>query len=211
MLLLTVPVGLLSTNCYIVACDDTREAAVIDPGDEASEILEKINDNNLHVKYIINTHAHWDHIGANNALKLETKAEVLLHKNDVDILQDEFRNLAGFLGVTETASEVDVLLSDGDIVEIGESISFEVLHTPGHTPGSICLLGKDILFSGDTLFSGSIGRTDLPGGSYKNIISSVNEKIKNLPEHLEIYPGHGPKTSVKEEKENNPFLKESSF
>lgn len=206
MLLLTVPVGLLSTNCYIIACNNTKEAAVIDPGDEAPKILEKINQYNLKVKYIINTHGHWDHIGANNALKLETKADILLHKDDVNMLQDEFKNLAGYLGVTDPVPDADKLLADGEIIRISENISFEVLHTPGHTPGSICLLSKDILFSGDTIFSGSIGRSDLPGGSYQTILNSVNEKIKNLPEHLEVYPGHGPKTNIKEEKENNPFF-----
>ena len=207
MFLLTLPVGALSTNCYILACENTLEAAIIDPGDEPDRILNQINENKLTIKYIINTHGHWDHIGAVESIKNKVGAEILIHKEDNHMLQDEHKNLAGLLGITEPAPKADMLLKEEDTIEVGDSIKLNVLHTPGHTPGSMCLLSDNCIFTGDTVFTGSVGRTDLPGGSYETIVDSVRNKIKILPDELVVYPGHGPKTTIKAEKENNPFFK----
>lgn len=198
----TVQVGSLATNCYIVACEETKEAVVIDPGAEGKKILTIITKENLKVKYIINTHGHWDHIGANNFMKEKTKAQLAIHEEDAVILHKSSLDI----GDGGQASEADKLLKDGDVISFGKNIELKVLHTPGHSPGSICLLGQDKLFSGDTVFAGSIGRTDFPGGSYKTIMESIQTKIMPLEDSLTVYPGHGPQTSIKKEKEVNPYF-----
>ncbi|MBZ4688027.1 MAG: hydroxyacylglutathione hydrolase [Clostridia bacterium] len=207
MILHKVQVGSLATNCYIIACKDTKEAVVIDPGDEAEKILSVITKENLKVKYIINTHGHWDHIGADRPLKEHTNADLLIHEEDAEALQEGSKNLSMYMGESAQAPKADKLLREGDIIKFGNKMELKVLHTPGHTPGSICLVGQEILFSGDTVFAGSIGRTDLPGGSYNTIMESIQQKIMPLEDTFTVYPGHGPQTSMKEEKESNPYFK----
>lgn len=201
-------VGPIETNCYIVSCPKTKEAVVIDPGDEGERILEFIKDEQLNVKFIINTHGHHDHIGANKDIKDATKAQLLVHEKDGDMLIDPNKNLSKYMGINTVEPGADQKLQDGDTVTFGD-LSFKVIHTPGHTPGGICLFSKDnkICFTGDTLFNGSVGRTDLPGGSYATLMKSIRERLVTLSNEVAIYPGHGPKSTIGDEKAINPFLK----
>ena len=195
----TVTVGMLKTNCYILADNGTGTGIIIDPGDEAEKISAAVREADLDVKYIINTHAHYDHIGAVLKLKDEFGAEILVHEADGPMLEDPTLNLSFNKPKIKAAGvKPDKLLNEGDIVTAGK-IELKVIHTPGHTPGSICLLGKDYIFTGDTLFAGAVGRTDLPGGSHKSIVESIQTKLKTLPDNLKVYPGHGPSTTIGEE------------
>jgi len=187
-------VGMLGTNCFLVADAESGEALIIDPGfdreSEAKAILKEIERNSLRIKYIVNTHGHTDHIGGNRTLKELTKAPILIHEYDAPMLSNP---------------SADRKLHDGDIIEIG-SIKLRVIHTPGHSKGSIILLGTDAVFSGDTLFAGSIGRYDLLGGSLEEIKESLRNKLLILPDYLKVYPGHGPVSTIGEERRSNPFL-----
>lgn len=198
-------VGSLQTNCYILGCMQTKAAMVIDPGDEGERILEIINNDGYKLKKIINTHGHWDHIGANKYLKEKTGAEIYIHEADKDFLENDQLNLVAWVAKGEKTSKADALLKDRDEITLGDLI-IEVIHTPGHTPGCISLKVKNLLFTGDTLFAGSIGRTDLPGGNYKGIIVSLKTKLVPLDDHLDVLPGHGPKSNLGYEKRNNPYL-----
>lgn len=192
MILETIPVGMLAANCYILGCKDTKEGVVIDPGGDASKILYKIEKLDLTIKYIILTHGHDDHIGAIDEIKEKTNAPIAIHKLDKEILEGE-NKLA------------DLYLKDGDILPIG-SIELEIIHTPGHSPGGICIFTEGIVFTGDTLFAGSIGRTDFYKGSMEQILSSIRNKLFVLPENTKVYPGHGPSSSIAREKNTNPFF-----
>ncbi|NLO90255.1 MAG: MBL fold metallo-hydrolase [Clostridia bacterium] len=204
----TIIVGKLHTNCYIFFDPETREGAVIDPGSQGDKILDYIDQSKIKVKYIINTHGHYDHIGADLFLKEKLGAEILIHGKDAAMLKDPMLNLSFYDDVSEIGGIVpDRLLKEGDTISVG-NISFKVLHTPGHTPGSICLLSQREIFTGDTLFECSVGRTDLPGGSFKQLKDSLKNKILNLPDHLIVYPGHGPSTTMEHEKKLNPYLKQ---
>ncbi|WP_110952861.1 MBL fold metallo-hydrolase [Anaerosinus massiliensis] len=198
-------VGQLSVNCYIVSCENTKEAMVIDPGDEAEAILDKIEKAQLDVKYIVNTHGHADHIGANTLVQNKTNAVIAIHGEDAPMLDNATLNLSAYIGQSVTSKRADRILQDGDTITIGD-IAFSVLHTPGHTKGGICLLNEDVLFSGDTLFSESIGRTDFPGGSMQTIIDSIQKKLLPLPDHTKVYPGHGSCTTIGWERVHNQFL-----
>ncbi len=205
MKIIAMEVGSLGTNCYIVYCEQSRKAAVIDPGGDASAIISRITQENLVVEYIINTHGHADHIAANAKVKEATGAMILIHQADADMLTSAHRNLSAFMGGGITGGAAGRILKDGDTIEIG-SIRFKVLHTPGHTPGGISLLTDNILFSGDTLFAESIGRTDFPGGSFRQLIQSIKEKLMVLPDDVTVYPGHGPQTTIGWERKMNPFI-----
>jgi hydroxyacylglutathione hydrolase len=216
-----LPVGMLQCNCSILGDPETREAIVIDPGDEVDRILAVIAKYDLKVRAILNTHAHIDHVGGLRKLHEATSAPVFMHREDLEL----YRRLdvqAQWLGVRPPAmTEVDQFLREGDTVRWG-GYEARVLHTPGHTPGSISLYvpleeaagqrmaGKageaPWLFAGDTLFAGSIGRTDLWGGSMPAILNSIREKVLALPDETIVFPGHGPATTVGEERETNPFL-----
>ncbi len=202
-------VGSLSTNCYVVWCSKTREAIVIDPGfdrqGEAEEVLGILKGNGLKVKFIVGTHGHPDHTCGNGAVKEATGASILIHEKDANMLNEQGKRLAELFGFRVNSPTADRLLKDGDAVRFGQE-ALRVLHTPGHSPGSVSLVGADCVFTGDTLFAGSIGRVDLPGGSGKEMMRSLLEKLAILPDRFVVYPGHGPKSTVGEEKRSNPFL-----
>ena len=202
-----LPVGMLQCNCSIFGDESTHEAIVIDPGDEIVSILEVVARHGLKVKAIVITHAHIDHIGGAQKLKLATGAPVYMNANDVE-LQQMMDVQAGWLGVaTPEAVAIDVAAKDGDMLKFGAT-EMHVLHTPGHTQGSICLWmpAEAKLVAGDTLFRGGIGRTDLPGGDGRQILVSIHEKLLGLPGETVVYPGHGESTTIAREKRSNPFL-----
>ena len=206
----SMTVGILATNCYLLLCDDTRESLIIDPGfsiEEANTVLERIRRSRAKVKYIVNTHGHFDHISGNGLLKDTLKAEILIHKDDACMLTDPSRNLSYMLGLTVLSPRPDRLLEDGEKIEVGE-LQLIVMHTPGHTEGSISLFCKEenAVFTGDTLFAGSVGRTDLPGASLRKLLKSLNERLLKLPDETIVYPGHGGKTTIGRERRTNPFL-----
>ena len=204
-------VGPIETNCYIVVCEKTPEAIIIDPGfgkSEAKAFLDEIKERSLKIKYIVNTHGHDDHTSGNTILKEATNAKILIHEADVQMLawhhQTHYSRPA--IGKTKPPA-ADQLLKEGDIIEIGD-IKLTVIHTPGHTKGSISLHSQNdnVAFTGDTLFAQSIGRTDLPGGSYPDIMRSLKTKLAKLPDQTVVYPGHGETTTIGKEKKSNPFL-----
>jgi len=202
-----LPVGSLQCNCSVVGDEISREAIVIDPGDEIESIVEILRSHNLTLKQIVVTHAHIDHVGGAMKLKAATGAPILLNENDTTLLK-MLDVQAAWLGMRSPGEvTIDRSLREGDTVRAG-SHEAQVIHTPGHTEGSICLLfaPEKTLIAGDTLFAGSIGRTDLPGGSYKKIIDSLHGKLLALPDETTVIPGHGPTTTIGEERESNPFL-----
>ncbi|MEK7397586.1 MAG: MBL fold metallo-hydrolase [Candidatus Poribacteria bacterium] len=204
MIVYTFQLGPMEANCYLLECEKTLSAIVIDPGDEADVILDIISDRKLKLEFIINTHGHIDHISANNDLKKKTSAKLCIHRLDADIIVDPQKNLSSFIGKPISSLPPDRILEDGDIIESG-TIKLKVIHTPGHSPGSISLLADDAIFTGDLLFAGGIGRYDFPGSSYEQIMDSL-KKITELDDNLIVYPGHGFNTTIGEEKESNPFL-----
>jgi hydroxyacylglutathione hydrolase len=209
MILESFPVGPLACNCTILGDEDTREAIVIDPGDEIRRIYGRIKDLGFTLKQILVTHAHIDHIGGAVKLKRLTGAPIFLNENDLPLLK-MMEAQASWLGVQapETAAP-DESLKDGLVVGL-EKFPAQVIHTPGHTQGSVCLhfAPINLLVAGDTLFAGSIGRTDLPGGNYQQIINSIRSRVLALPDDTQVLPGHGPATTIGEERGNNPFLRE---
>lgn len=202
-------VGSLDTNCYWVWCNKSKEAVVIDPGfdqrEEAKKVLDIVKEYDLNVKFIVNTHGHPDHTSGNGAMKDATGAPILIHKLDAKMLSAAGRKFMALFGVKATSLVADGFLEEGAVIRFGESV-LRVLHTPGHSPGSISLVGSDCVFTGDTLFAGSIGRVDLPGGSGREILQSLRGKLAVLPDEFVVYPGHGPRSTVEEEKRSNPFL-----
>jgi hydroxyacylglutathione hydrolase len=202
-----LPVGPLQCNCSIIGDEQTREAMVIDPGDDVEQVLELIRKHNLQVKQIVITHAHIDHVGGAMKLRAATGAPVLLNPNDYALLK-MLDVQAAWLGVAAPEKvEIDQGIGQADAVKAGSLVG-QVLHTPGHTEGSICLYfpAETMLIAGDTLFAGSIGRTDLPGGSFEKILHSLHDRVLALPDETVVVPGHGPLTRIGEERESNPFL-----
>jgi glyoxylase-like metal-dependent hydrolase (beta-lactamase superfamily II) len=198
----------MAVNCYIVGCEETNEVAVIDPGGNARGILRVLESNGLKAVYIINTHGHIDHIGANRAIKDATGAKVLIHKNDAKMLTNAVSNFSFMMGRQVTSPPAEQFIDEGDIIKIGNTVELKVIHTPGHSPGGICLMTDNIIFSGDTLFYGSIGRTDFPGGSYRDLISNIKNKLLCYDDDVVVYPGHGPATTIGFERKRNPFLRD---
>ncbi len=204
MLLERIEVGPFISNCYLVACPETREAVIIDPGAEGKFIIKRVRELGLKVKYIINTHAHIDHVGANGEVKDAFNVPILVHAADASLYRSPQASMALFMGQGKIAPP-DQTLQEEDVLETG-TLKIKVLETPGHTPGGISLDINGVLFTGDTLFAGSIGRTDFPGGSYRQIIKSIRDKILIYPDNTEVFPGHGPPTTVGDERVYNPFL-----
>ncbi|HEU5394671.1 MAG TPA: MBL fold metallo-hydrolase [Candidatus Methylomirabilis sp.] len=198
-------VGPLESNSYLVVDEATREAALVDPGMESEPIADLLTRERLTVTAIINTHGHFDHVFGNAYFKAKAGAPLLMHRADLELVK-RLEEQSLYFGFRATPSpSPDRFLEEGDEVRVGE-IRLRVLHTPGHSPGGICLVTEGAAFVGDTLFAGSIGRTDLPGGSAEELLTSIREKLLVLPDETVLYPGHGPATTIGHERRHNPFL-----
>lgn len=198
--------GQMGTNCYVVWDENTLEAAVIDPGFEDQRINDIINENKLKVKYILLTHGHFDHLGGVNQIKKLTGAKVLIHENDADCLLDPRRNLSVLAGMSMVLDPADSYLKETETISLGEVV-IQVIHTPGHSKGGVCLLAEDQLFAGDTLFNTSIGRTDFADGDLDELLNGIEAKLFILDDATTVLPGHGENTTIGYERMNNPFLK----
>ena len=205
MILKMLVVGPIQANCFILGCERTRLAAVIDPGADVDKILMALSKDNLRCAYIINTHGHFDHAGDNKRLKDVTGAQLVIHRADAPMILQQASSGAGWGMRVDNSPPPDRYVKEGDVIAFGD-ISLKVLDTPGHSAGSISLAADKMVFVGDTLFAGSIGRTDFPGGDYDALIHNVREKIFTLGDDVVVYPGHGPKTTVGREKRTNPFF-----
>ncbi len=212
MIIRKMALGPIQANCFIVGCEKTQKAVVIDPGDDADRILTTLAGDRLTVVHIINTHGHFDHVGANKRLKEVTGADLMIHGADAPMLS-QLSDMASSWGLSaENSPSADRLLEDGDTIEFGTH-AMTVFHTPGHSPGGICLYceyeqEKDVqkaVFVGDTLFAGSIGRTDFPGGNHDTLINSIRTKLFALDDDVKVYPGHMNTTTIGVEKRTNPF------
>ena len=191
-------------NCYVVS-DETGEGVVIDPGGMAKEILAYIREAKLSIKAVLDTHGHCDHIGANDEIRDETGAPLYIHKEDAAMISDMKLNLSAFMGFRVISRPAEHLLSEGDKISFGQT-ELEVIHTPGHTKGGVCFVGEGVAFTGDTLFAGSIGRSDFPGGSEVELIGNIKKKLLVLPDETKVYSGHGPSSEIGWERQCNPFL-----
>ena len=204
MIIKDLVVGPIMANCFIVGCEDTRTAVVIDPGADADKILMALAQLKLTVKYILNTHGHFDHVSANKRMKDVTGAEIMIHALDAPMLSRLSASAAAWGMSAEDSPAPDRTLADGDTVAFG-NIILNVIHTPGHTPGGISFSTDGHVFVGDTLFAGSIGRTDFPGGNHETLIASIRNKLFLLGDDVQVLTGHGPETSIGQEKRFNPF------
>jgi len=199
-------VGPIQANCYILGCEETKTAAVIDPGDDADQILMILAESALTVSCIINTHGHFDHVGANSRLKEVTGADIMIHALDAPMLS-ELSASAGAMGLrVDDSPPADRILADGETITFG-NITMTVLHTPGHTLGGISIYTDGHVFVGDTLFAGSVGRTDFPGGDFATLKASVKNKLYVLDDDVIVYPGHMGRTTIGREKQSNPFVR----
>jgi len=203
LILKQLVVGPFASNCYIVGSESNKEGMIIDPGAGTKQILSNISDLGLKIRLLVLTHGHMDHVGAVKGVKEATGAELAIHADDTRFLRRLSLNTLYSLSVPP---EPERLLGDGDSIDIGD-LHFTVLHTPGHSPGGICLLGNGVLFSGDTLFNAGVGRADFPGASHSQLMNSINTKLMVLPDDTVVYPGHGPHTTIGAERRNNPFLR----
>lgn len=201
-----IVVGSLEANCFIVSDEKTSDAMIIDPGDEPERIIEYVRKENLHVKYIVCTHGHFDHVGAVGDTKETTGAKVFIHKDELEIYSRANDQAAFFGFEVHQLPEPDKFLEEGDTLEIG-NLKFEILHTPGHSPGGICLYGEGVVFTGDTLFAGSVGRTDFYGGDSAKLKKSFM-RLMSLPPETKVYSGHGTSSTIRDEKEGNFFMGE---
>ena len=209
MIIKTLAVGPIMANCFILGCEETLEAVVIDPGDEADRILRALAESKLTVKWIINTHGHFDHVSANKPMKDATGAPILIHADDAPML-DELSHSAAAWGLkADNSPAPDRFLNDGDEIRFGK-ITLSVLHTPGHTRGGVSLHTDGHVFVGDTLFAGSIGRTDFPGGSFESLKNSIQKKLFVLDDDVQVHTGHGPSTTIGDERRTNPFVGENA-
>ncbi len=206
MKVIRIPAGIYAANCYIVYSDKTKHGIIVDPGGDSDKILKIIEDQNINIDYIILTHGHGDHIGGVIQLLNELEVPLLVHEDDLDMISDANMNLSNIMPIGSLELEADRLLKDGDSIKFGD-LEAQIIHTPGHTKGGICIKIGDNLITGDTLFQGSIGRTDLTGGDYDTIISSIKDRLLIFPEDTIVWPGHGAESTIGSEKRNNPFLK----
>ncbi len=205
--IIQIPVGPLQSNCYIIYCNESRKALIIDPGEQGPTIIETIKELNLEPSWIILTHGHGDHIGAVGFIMDQYDLKLAIHRDEENMLSDARANLSGIFSEPIVAPPADRLLDDGDTIEF-DGLTVKVLHTPGHSPGSVSFLLGNHLFTGDALFKETVGRTDLPGGSHVKLTQSIRDKILVLDDDIIVYPGHGETTTVGEERRNNPYLQE---
>jgi hydroxyacylglutathione hydrolase len=201
-----LPVGMMAANCYIVYDEDTKDAVVVDPGGEPHKIEAFLNKNDLDLKGILLTHGHMDHIEGAAPLRELYKTDIYCHMDDEEMIENPKHNLSARYNGHSISITPDKLLADGEKISFG-TLEFKVIHTPGHTKGSVCLAISGNCFTGDTIFNASIGRTDLYGGNHNDIIDSIVKKLFALDDETVLHPGHGPKTSIKVEKAVNPFVK----
>jgi glyoxylase-like metal-dependent hydrolase (beta-lactamase superfamily II) len=205
MIIERLVVGMLQSNCYVVGCEDTKAGIIIDPGGDAPSILNKVEQLGLSIKYIVNTHGHIDHIAANRPLKEATGAMIAIHQADAEWLTTDQGQFARMLGVLSPGPPADVLLEEGDDIVFGND-SLHVIHTPGHSSGSISLAADGVVFCGDTLFAMGVGRVDLPGGDWETLIQSIKNRLLTMPDTTTVYTGHGPPTTIGREKSSNPWF-----
>ncbi len=205
MIIERLVVGMLQSNCYVVGCEDTKAGIIIDPGGDAPSILNKVEQLGLSIKYIVNTHGHIDHIAANRPLKEATGAMIAIHRADAEYLITDQGQFARMLGVLSPGPPADVLLEEGDDIVFGDD-SLHVIHTPGHSSGSISLAADGVVFCGDTLFAMGVGRVDLPGGDWETLIQSIKNQLFAMPDTTTVYTGHGPPTTIGREKSSNPWF-----
>jgi hydroxyacylglutathione hydrolase len=206
VIIVTLPVGLIQTNCYVAGCEETKEGVIVDPGGNPERILAEVKRQGLAIEYVLNTHAHFDHTDANGAIVEATGAPLAIHPEELPLLK--VSGGAALFGLQANPSPLpDLELHDGDELAVG-ALRFQVLHTPGHTPGHVCFYEADegVLFDGDVLFYRGIGRTDLPGGSWSQLLHSIRDVLFHLPDETVVYSGHGPATTIGEEKQLNPWL-----
>lgn len=198
--------GVYAVNCYIIADDKAKEAIVVDPGGDLDDIASVIQKEDLHVKYILLTHGHGDHIGALADLKQITGAQIGIHTKDADMLADPAKNLSVQTGGTAISIVPDLLLEDGQQLSFGD-VTLTVIHTPGHTRGGACFRIDDFVITGDTLFRASVGRSDLHGGNHDHLVKSIKTKLFTLPDQTDVYPGHGAASTIAYEKKANPYVR----
>jgi hydroxyacylglutathione hydrolase len=212
MIIKMLAVGSFAANCYIVGSSTTKQGMIIDPGAEADTILKTVRQTGLSISVIVITHAHIDHVGALRQVQRSTSAQFAIHEAEKGLVLSAPIRMLTSLGVSPIKSppRPDRLLKDGDRIDIGD-LHFEVLHTPGHSAGGICLSGHGVIFSGDTLFNLGIGRTDFPGMSHQRLMKSIHEKLMVLPNETIVYPGHGPPTTIGDERRGNPFLQDQTL
>jgi glyoxylase-like metal-dependent hydrolase (beta-lactamase superfamily II) len=206
MIIHPMPVGPLQANCYIVGCSDTHQAVIIDPGGDGDQILSVLEAEKLTLAAIVNTHAHFDHAGANKQVKEATGADLMIHRLDAPMLRHMAQVATSWGTRADESPEPDRLLEDGDTVKCG-NIEFEVIHTPGHSPGGISLYADKAVFVGDTLFAGSVGRSDLPGGDHATLIQSIQTRLFSLPDDVVVHSGHMNSSTIGREKATNPFCR----
>ena len=205
MIIKSMPVGPIMANCYVLGCEETREAAVIDPGDDAHRIVALAAEADLKIKYILNTHGHFDHVGGNGGMKEAVPdAQLMIHSLDAPMLGQLTQSAAMFGLRAENSPSPDAMLEDGQRLSVG-TLELTVIHTPGHSPGGVSFSTDGHVFVGDTLFQGSIGRTDLPGGDYDTLISSIRTRLFPLGDDTKVHPGHMGPTTIGQEKRYNPF------
>ncbi len=209
MIIKQLIVGSMGVCCYIIGCEKTKKGAIVDPGGDETLILNTVKSMGLTIEYIIATHGHPDHVCGNRMLQESTGASIVMHESDAQYFeQPETKSYFSMLGL-EASPPTDIAVKEGDFITIGEE-KLEVIHTPGHTPGGMCLYNAPDLITGDTLFVGGIGRTDFPGGSYKELIDSLKTKLIALPDDTIVWPGHGyggSQSTIGEEKRSNPYLR----
>jgi hydroxyacylglutathione hydrolase len=198
-------VGPFMVNTYILGCVRTKAAAVIDPGAEGNLLLSRCQELGLTVQYIVNTHGHTDHILDNGLIKQKTGASIIIHQDDALMLTDARHNLSAYFGEPRTSPPADQFFQEGTPFVLGD-LTFDVLHTPGHSLGSVCLVNDTIAIVGDVLFYDSVGRSDFPGGSHERLIQNIQEKLLPRGDHIRVFPGHGPETTLGRERRENPFL-----